>query len=166
MAAVDASADGLTVRLEEYEADLLRGLMEEMRVLLTADIPRSDPVIARLYPDAYDEPALQSAYRELVGGDLTGEKIDALTAIQLAVGTDGPVHTDLKPQDVDPWLTLLTDMRLAIGTRLGVTQEDMDAEMDPRDPDAAAYAALHWLGWIQGSILDALAPQDQTEVSE
>jgi hypothetical protein len=51
---------------------------------------------------------------------------------------------------------LLTDLRLAIGTRLDVTEEKMSDDIDPDDPEAAALSVLHWLGWVQGTILEAI----------
>ena len=50
----------------------------------------------------------------------------------------------------------LTDLRLALGTRLGVDEERMGAAVDPAGPDAAAMTVLHWLGWVQEGILSAL----------
>jgi hypothetical protein len=47
-------------------------------------------------------------------------------------------------------------MRLAIGARLEVTEEKMNQAMDANGPDAPAWAVLHWLGWLQESILGTL----------
>ena len=54
------------------------------------------------------------------------------------------------------WLATLTDLRLALGIRLGVDEERMGAEVDPSAPDAAAMTVLHWLGWVQEGIIHAL----------
>jgi hypothetical protein len=66
--------------------------------------------------------------------------------------------TTLSPEEGEAWVRALTDMRLAIGTRLDVTEETMSTEPDPDDPSAAPLQILHWLGWLQESILDQMAP--------
>jgi hypothetical protein len=37
-----------------------------------------------------------------------------------------------------------------------VTEEKMSGDIDPDDPEAAALSVLHWLGWVQGTILEAI----------
>jgi hypothetical protein len=143
--------------LEGYEGDLLRQLLQEMRTLLEADVPPSDAVLKRLYPDAFEDEAQARAYRELIGDELETRKLTALRTAEETLGTDGPVDAVLDEEATDRWLALLTDIRLAIGTRLDVTEERMAAELDPDDADAAALAVLHWLGWLQESILAAIA---------
>jgi hypothetical protein len=153
MASITQEGPGLRIRLEDFEAGLLRGLAAEMRLLLEADIPRGDPVEARLFPDAYEDPSDQDAYERLVGDQLKSAKLDALGRVEQELTGDGAVETVLGPEEVDSWLSLLTDLRLAIGTRLGVTEESMEEEIDPDDPDGRAMSVLHWLGWLQEQII-------------
>ena len=65
----------------------------------------------------------------------------------------GPLETSIPEDEVLAWLTGITDLRLAIGTRIDVTEEMMAADLDPKDPTAPALSVLHWLGWLQESIL-------------
>jgi len=123
-----------------------------MRLLLEADIPRSDQVMQRLFPDAYDTAEEANAYRELVDDDLRSAKLAALNDVSESLG---PTIT-LTLDQASGWLTLLTDMRLAIGTRLDVTEETMATEVESDDPDAPAYSVLHWLGWMQEMMLRAM----------
>lgn len=149
-------AGAVRLQLEAYEADLLRQLFDEMRRLLEADIPPSDAVLQRLFPDAFEDEEQAQAYRELIGNELHDRKTAALRSAREVVGETGAVDTVLDDEQVDRWLALLTDIRLAIGTRLNVTEERMAAELDPADPDAAALSVLHWLGWLQESMLAAI----------
>lgn len=149
---------GVSIQLNATEAELLRQLLEEMTVLLEADIPRVDPVIGRLFPQAYVDPSEDDAYRTMVGDDLQEAKRDALRAVKEAVGDEGAVTAVATSTDVGSWLTLITDLRLAIGTRLDVTEERMAAELDSEDADAPAYSVLHWLGWLQESLLREIEP--------
>ena len=52
------------------------------------------------------------------------------------------------------WLTALNDLRLVLGTRLDVSEDDDD--VDPDDPDAPAHAVYHYLGLLLGEVVDAL----------
>jgi hypothetical protein len=144
-----ARRDGIELRLERHEADLMRELAEEMKTLLEADIPRVDPVVGRLFPDAYEDESDAEAYRELVDDELKATKRRARALVEEKLGRRGPVTTTLSSDEAEAWLTFLTDVRLAIGTRLEITEERMGAEIDPDDPDAAALSVLHWLGWLQ-----------------
>ena len=157
MAGFDRKSGGqVRAKFDEPEADVLRGLLAEMRILLEADLPREDPVTARIFPQAYSEPDDQSAYQELIGGQLREHKLAALNAVSTALGDQGKVKITLEGDQVESWLAVLTDIRLAIGTRLEVTEETMERELDEDDPDGPALAALHWLGWMQESILQAI----------
>ncbi len=148
--------EGMRVELDPDEAHLLRELLKEMKTLLEADIPRADPVIARLFPDAFEAAEDSESFRELVGDDLRSGKMDSLRLVIERVGRRGPLHSSIPLDEVGAWLTLLTDLRLAIGTRLNVTEEMMGASPEPEDPDGPALQVLHWLGWMQESMLAAL----------
>jgi hypothetical protein len=144
--------------LEDHEASLLRELVGETRTLLEADVPRADPVIARLFPDAYDDPEHAQTYHDMVGDELRREKLRALGRVSESLGPSGPSTVELGDELTTAWLAWLTDVRLAVGTRLGVTEETMGAEVDAASPEAPAYEVLHWLGWIQESIIERIVP--------
>lgn len=150
--------EGLRTHLGEDEAAFLRGMTDEMKLLLEADVPPEDVVLQRLFPDAYEDDSDSAAFKELVGDDLRAHKKEALRTVTERLGKTGPVVTSIPPEEISSWLSMLTDLRLAIGARLEVTEERMAEELDPNDPDAPAMSALHWLGWIQGTMLEALDP--------
>lgn len=158
---VTRSGETLRLELDEQEAGILRQLADEMRTLLDARVPRADPVVARLFPDAYDDPELAQGYDDLVGDELRDEKLRASREVSASLGASGPANVELDDDLVNAWLAWLTDVRLAIGTRLGVTEETMEQEIDPASPEAPAHWVFHHLGWIQESILERLgAPGD------
>ena len=131
----------------------MRQLLAEMRTLLEADLPRADDVTRRLFPDAFDDPEEAAKYRDLVGDELRAGKLAAVHAFEAALPEQGMAEVVLEPAFAQGLLSVLTDMRLAIGTRLGVTEETMQTELDRSDPEAPALSVLHWLGWIQESVL-------------
>lgn len=141
------------LELEEHEAELFRSLLIEMSTLLEAGLV-DDPIKNRLFPRAYEDDDNEAKYKSLIGLDLEQTKRDNVKQMREMLGEIGPVDLSLDRAKVEGWLRLLTDLRLAIGTRLEVTEEDMASEVDPEAPEAAAFSVLHWLGWIQESLLE------------
>lgn len=145
------------LKLNVHEAALLRDLIEQMRALLQESDARN-PIHARLFPDAYEGAEDSANYREMVGRDLAATKLEALERVSENLGDRRGNKTTLSPEDAEAWIRALTDMRLAIGTRLDVTAETMDVEPDPRDPGYEPLRIMHWLGWLQESILENMVP--------
>lgn len=144
------------VTLDEYEGALLRDLANQMRSLLEEE-HRDDPVMQRVFPDAYESVEDAKSFRELTERELKSAKVAALEKIIGSVEASGSVERSLTVEEAETWLTALTDLRLALGTRLGVTEETMSQELDTAHPEAPALSALHWLGWLQESMLEALS---------
>ncbi len=146
---------GVRLLLDDTETHVIRRLAGELRALLDGGrIDRGDPVYERLFPSAYGDIKDETAYRDLVGDDLVTFKLQALDIVCDALGARASDVT-LEGETLDIWLACLTDLRLAIGTRLDVDEERMGAELDPRDPDAQSLAVLHWLGVVQEGVVRA-----------
>ncbi|MDQ3876906.1 MAG: DUF2017 domain-containing protein [Actinomycetota bacterium] len=146
----------LTLQLSDQEAQLMRELVKEMDTLLEADLPGADAVVSRLFPDAYDDPEESDRYRDLIGDQLHDAKRAALRSVRDSLDETGPASIPLPPELAEQWLRVLTDLRLAIGTRLDIDDERMAADVDPSDPDAQALMLLHWLGWTQELLVEAI----------
>jgi hypothetical protein len=122
-----------------------------------------DPVLARLLPDAYrDDRAAAGEFRRLMDGELRAAKVAALQRVldDLAAGVnrrrDG-LRVELDDSGAELWLYALTDVRLVLGTRLGVT-EDMDEERSALNPTSPRYLQLgiyDWVTWLQDAIVRA-----------
>jgi hypothetical protein len=156
---MDATSTGegsVAIRFTDDEAELLRRLLAEMGTLLEAK-SSGDPVVERLFPRAYEGKEEEASYRALIGDELVSTKQANIGTASEMLGPEGAVEAALSEDETHAWLALLTDLRLAIGVRLDVTEEKMSEDIDPEDPDAAALSVLHWLGWVQGTILDAIA---------
>jgi hypothetical protein len=140
----------LVLRLPAEERALLRRLPAELGSLLEA--APDDPSLRRLFPHAYDREQDESAYQQLMGGELLKGRRRALTVIAETVD-----RNRLSSTEAQAWLTALNDLRLVVGTRLGVNEEtlleDLDQD-DPRAPDLALYA---YLSWLQEQLVEALA---------
>jgi hypothetical protein len=153
---ISEPGSAVRVRLEEHEADVVRNLLLEMGTMLDTGT-HNDPVLERLFPHAYTTESDENSYREMVGSDLERAKKRALARMGENIGERGSVDVPLSREEADDWLTALTDIRLAIGTRLDVDEEMMGEELDPEDAKAPALAVLHWLGWVQESLIERLS---------
>jgi hypothetical protein len=118
-----------------------------------------DPVLSRLLPDAYrDDPAAAVDFRRYTDADLRRRKRDNATAVRRSL-PDGSGRVELDRDQVDQWLEALNDMRLALGTALGVTEETHPEEADEEDPSYASLQVYGWLGWLQESLLSCTEPR-------
>jgi len=136
------------VALPEPEQDLLRTLVPQLRDLLTTD----DPSLTRLFPTAYpDDPERDAGYHALVRDELLERRFAALDALE---GTIAGGEVD--EATLAAWMRALNDLRLVLGTRLDVSEDDDPADLDPDDPTAPAWAIYHYLGALQGMVVEAL----------
>ena len=141
--------DRYRVDLPETERELLRGLTPQLRELLTTD----DPSLVRLFPTAYpDDPERDAGYQALVRDELLERRFAALDVLEETI--DGG---ELSGDELSAWMRSLNDLRLVLGTRLDVTEDDDPGDIDPADPDAPAWAIYHYLGMLLSFVIDALA---------
>ena len=174
MSHVKRTGQGIRVRLEAEEIALTRALMEQMLALL-GDAPGADddlasigiaenaakpddPVLARLFPDAYeDDGEAAGEFRRYTEMGLRDGKREAAKEVR---GSLGEPRQDILLDDerAQIWLRALNDVRLALGTRLDITEEwyEEAATLDPRDPRAPLFAAYDWLTMLQESLVRAL----------
>ena len=145
----------MRVALDRHESALLRDVAEQTRALFEEQ-DDSDPVIQRVFPDAYESQEEARAFKELTESELRSSKVAALESLIEALDRSNSIKLTLTSDEVEAWLTALTDMRLALGTRIDVTEEMMNKDVDSEDPDAGTLYLLHWLGWVQESMLEAM----------
>jgi hypothetical protein len=92
----------------------------------------------------------ESEYRRLTRGDLLSTHREALTVLEQTVDRDR-----LEQDEFHSWLGALNDLRLVLGTRLGVTEELYEEEIDLEDPRAADLAVYLYLTWLQEQFVEA-----------
>ncbi|MFE6037703.1 MULTISPECIES: DUF2017 domain-containing protein [unclassified Streptomyces] len=183
---------GASVALDEVEIAILRSLAVQLLELVgpgdePADgedplaslfaegpsEPPTDPALARLFPEAYgdEDKELREAsaeFRRFTENDLrTRKREDALLVVRtldaLTPTGDGGAVLTLTADECRSWLGSLNDLRLTIGTRLEVSDEDegQDGSLyrlpdsDPRKPMVMAYL---WLGALQETLIETLMP--------
>jgi hypothetical protein len=144
-------SDGtIHLRLPRLERELLREVAEELRGLLEQDA--EDPVLRRLFPPAHEDAELEREYRELTRRQLLSGRAQALETLRATVDNDA-----LAESEAEEWLRALNDLRLVLGTRLGVT-EDLDwDEVDETHPHAYELGVYGYLSWLQEELVAASA---------
>ena len=139
-----------SIRLPEEERELLRRLPGQLRELLGTD----DPSLKRLFPPAYlDDPEKDADYQRLMRDELLMRHEQSLTTMEETIDA-----TELEEGQLHAWMAALNELRLVLGTRLDVTEnEDFGADLDPSNELAPAYALYGYLGWLQDEVVTALA---------
>jgi Domain of unknown function (DUF2017) len=133
----------------------------------------TDPVVLRLFPDGYrDDDEEAAEFRRFTEQSLRDTKVDSATTVLAtleAVGGSDAAKEDvakrekvrlrLDPAAAQAWLRTLTDLRLALGTRLGVEEDDAEHwdSLTDGDPRRHIHDVYEWLGWVQETLVRALS---------
>ena len=140
---------GYALRLPPPERELLTALPEQLAAILESD----DSSLTRLFPPGYGDDLDASAeYDRLVRDELLGGKREALATVSRTASAE-----QLSEEELLQWLTATNDLRLVLGTRLGVTEEHQGAMPSPNDPWAPEWVAYNYLSWLQEEIVAALS---------
>lgn len=165
--------EGVRVTLDEQHALLLRRVPDD--VLGVLDEPAegvdelqrrgrgADPARARLFPRAYLDPTEEQAeddWQRMVHPELLAAKRSAArtmaATLERARSERGRVVVELDGSEAEAWLGVLNDLRLVLGTRLGIEEDvDLDA-LDPEDPDGAGRLFYVFLTAVAGGLVEAL----------
>ena len=164
--------------LEPAEASLIADLVDQVRQLLAGrrtetpvdplaaltgmtlgpSTPPTDPAVARLLPDFHAEDAeLSSGLRVLHEPELIAAKDAAAVALLDSLPRGGG-QVRLDEEAASNWVAALNDVRLALGVRLEITDDDAlpPGVDDPDSAEAAMYATYRWLSAVQDSLVTAL----------
>jgi hypothetical protein len=157
----------VSLRLDPVEVELLNQLLEDLEGVLEGT-PESQSgsdtaVLERLYPSAYrDDDRAEAEFRSLTESSLHSERNERIAACrgELAESSGrGPVGAVIDIADADVarrWLQVLNDLRLAHGTRLGITEDGDGDDFDPGDPAQRPKLVYYWLTAVQDSVVRAV----------
>lgn len=174
----------IRIRLSELEATLLESLVDQLTELLQADedpatgddpferwqaefdetqaLDHTDPVIRRLFPDAYrDDVAASADFRRYTEAQQRNERLvmAEVVATNLRDSEAGARPVRLRVVDADAWLKTLTALRLSLAVRLGI-ESAADAEalddLPDSEPRAYVYRVYEWLGYLSEGLLTLL----------
>jgi hypothetical protein len=141
------------LRLSSDERELLRRLPAELRSLLDGD--PDDPSLRRLFPPAHEDDAeAEAGYQRLMRDELLAGRREALRALEGTVDRER-----LREEELHAWVAALNDLRLVFGTRLRVTNESCEGDLDPRHPRAHEKAVYAYLTCLQEELVGAIATE-------
>lgn len=173
-----SSPQGITAHFSDDEAELLRKLADDVILALepsgeaatdplaamigiseSVEAP-SDPALARLLPVASDDPEVADEYRRYTELDLRQQKIANLQLVSY----------DLEKRDITldegrahAWAAALNDIRLLIGTRLGIESDEDSARIarvnsvdEVETLDEYMSVIYNFLTWLQDTLMEAL----------
>jgi len=171
----------IQMRLTDYEATLLESLVEQYAGLLEAEdgpaapedsfarwqaelaaddvLDHSDPVIGRLFPDAY--PGDEQASREFRRLTQARQRSDRLTHAEVVLSAlrdseAGKHPVQVRVIELDGWLKTLTGVRLSLAVRLGI-ESAADAEaldsLPEDEPRSYIYRVYEWIAYLSENLL-------------
>ncbi|MBV2367138.1 DUF2017 domain-containing protein [Streptomonospora nanhaiensis] len=168
---------GVTIDLDADEVEVLRSMaalvldlveppperdeFESIVGIGTSSTRPDDPVLARLFPDAYSDDAESAGdFRRYTEDGLRRHKRENAQAVAAALPPRGGGRITLDLGDAHAWLKALNDVRLVLGTRLGVEEETFEAylrgEYTVPESEAVAMHVYDWLGGLQETLVQAL----------
>ena len=163
---------------EREEATLISDLVDQVRQMLAGRRAESsadplarltgmapapgtapkDPAMARLLPDFHaSDPEFSAGLRMLREPDLIALKdSNAIALLDSLPRGGGAVHLD--GPTAQAWVAALNDVRLALGVRLDITDDDYEpaVDADPESMEMAIFATYRWLSAVQDSLVTAL----------
>ncbi|MDO5534573.1 MAG: DUF2017 domain-containing protein [Propionibacteriaceae bacterium] len=177
--------DVLVTELDDFEVSLIASLVSQVVELVGGSAPsapaasedpfalwasemgpaatldRSDPVVARLFPDAYADEVAAAEHRRYSEEALRRARVaDADVVLAgLAATREGAEPLVIHERDADAWLKTLNGVRLSLAVRLGIESESDHAELErlsARDPRTQLVSLYDWLGLVLESLLEAL----------
>ena len=148
----------IVLRLDPHERRILSSLVAELRAELEdPESAATGGALARLYPPAFpDDPEAEAAYADLVLADLVGTRRDRVAVVAATLDA-----RELDDAQAAAWLGTLNDLRLVLGSSLGIEDDGDEAGIPkpagPDDSDAMREAVFAYLGWLVAAFVDALA---------
>lgn len=146
-----AKGHGCELDLPADERKLLEMLPNELSVVL-AGLDTTGPTptnLKRLFPPAYvrDE-AAQATYLQVTRAELLDSHKRAL-----AVLSETAEARSLDEEQMAGWMAALTELRLVLGTVLGVAD---DAGWEPDEPAASDAVIYQYLTMLQAELIDVM----------
>ena len=145
----DRHAGAYRLSMSENDRAVLRELAPQFVSLLEDP---EQPVVKRLFPPAYSDPAHaehQEEYRRLMLEDLV-ERHRAEFEL-LAETSNAETLTE---EQLLAWSRAVNSIRLILGTYIDVSEED-----EGRTPETTEEALYHWLTYVLGEAIEALDGQ-------
>lgn len=145
---VAAQPDGM------FTFDYDQGFLDTIVILagqLSDGLGENSPNFKRLFPTAYpDDPEKDAGYQILARDQLVDARREAVEIMRRSVNSEL-----LTFQEISAWMGICNDLRLVLGTRLEISEDD--TETLPKDhPEAPTMELYRILGYVVSDIVMAL----------
>ncbi|HJP15468.1 MAG TPA: DUF2017 family protein [Acidimicrobiales bacterium] len=128
----------IEICLDAESREILLELVNQFRSTLLGD---ADQSLERLYPPAYPEdPKLNAEYDDLVHDDLLREKLESIDVLESTIWLEF-----VELEAFFAWMSIINSVRLVLGTRLNVSEED---EFDFEQIDDPEQTLFVWLAML------------------
>jgi hypothetical protein len=144
---VRSNGDGsFAFEFPTHVPDLVVHLGDQLDTILDTDVPD----LNRLFPTAYPhDPERDAGYQILARGELIDHRRNSLDVVR-----DTATARVLTEDQLTAWMHVVNDLRLVLGTRLDVSEDDVD--LDDDDPLLPALEVYRLLGAVLSEIIEAL----------
>ena len=118
---------------------------------LSEGLGSDSPDLKRLFPTAYaDDPEKDAGFQIFSKDELIEGKREAVELMMRTAQSDS-----LTFDEINAWMRTCNDLRLVLGTRLAISEEDPE-ELPSTDPNAPMMDLYRVLGYVVSEIVDGL----------
>ncbi|MFN0092362.1 MAG: DUF2017 family protein [Acidimicrobiales bacterium] len=143
----ERSGRGYKLRLGAEERQVIATLADQLGELMESDAP----LVKRLFPTAYlTDPDKDLEYQLLARAELLDHRNQAVDTVRSTIDS-----SRLTPEELEAWMNVVNSIRLVLGTRLDVSEDDDGFSLD--DADAPVQAVYHFLGWLLEEMVRAVS---------
>ena len=146
-------SDGsIEVAFPDWLREEIGNLLGQLRQLMTTDAPADDR-LERLFPPAYpDDAESEAEYQGFMRVELVSSRLAAIDKVEATLYDE-----QVNDQQLTAWMAAINDVRLVLGTLLGITEEMDHASLDDTDPNFGGFLLYDQLTFVLGEIIEVLA---------
>lgn len=166
--------DDVALSLDLVELQVLQSLLTDLQEMIEpAPMQDADPLaeivgidetvahptdeaMVRLFPDAYvDDDEASMEFRRFTERGLRERRREQSKTVELLLERANQGPTTLAEPEARAALGVLNDMRIVLGVRLGIEQDEDSWEdlFEPDDPRRHLHVAYQWLTWLQQELI-------------
>lgn len=137
----------------------IAALPDRIRELLESMDPDSR-AIQRLFPSASSDEDVNREFQELAAQDIRERKLENLKIFEDTLSSArrekivGMVFVKITAEEFEYWIGFLNDMRLLLGTELGIDNDAWDAQQSFAETGDERIVTYVYLSYLQEQLLD------------
>ena len=138
--------------------EMLQALPIELRDVLE-DMDGESPAIQRLFPAASSDDQVNREFQELAAQDIRERKLENLVIFEGTLekarheNVVKLVFVKITAEEFEFWVGFLNDMRLLLGTDIGISDDYWDAQAAYEETGDERIVLYGYLSYLQGKLL-------------